>query len=78
MRTPAEQAERLAADLRRLADRLAAAESGESLFTREDVERIVEGRLAREHRKRREVEAERDELAAELEGLRRDSETPAL
>ena len=69
-RKPAEEAARLADDLRALAARLREAETGGRLFTREDVEAIVEDRVGRERRKRRRVEAERDELEAELETLR--------
>ncbi len=70
-RTPAEDAERLAVEVRALAARLKDAEAGEAMFTREDVDRIVAGRLAREQKRTRRVEAERDELETELEGLRR-------
>jgi len=70
-RTPAEDAERIAHDAQALAARLKEAETGEAMFTREDVDRIVSGRLAREHKRTHRVEAERDELEAELEGLRR-------
>ena len=70
-RTPAEDAERLAVEARNLATRLKDAEAGGRLFTREDLDRLVEERLQRERKKRRRVEAERDELEAELEGLRR-------
>ncbi len=70
-RTPAEDAERLAVEVRALAARLKEAETGGRLFTREDLARLVEERLQRERKKRRRREAERDELEAELEGLRR-------
>jgi hypothetical protein len=40
------------------------------MFTRTDVDRFIEERLARERKKRRRVEEERDELADELEELR--------
>ncbi len=75
----AEDAERLAVHARELADRLAAIEAEDDrVFSKWDVDRIVESRLAREREKRRRVEAERDELQAEVEGLRRGSGTPAL
>lgn len=72
MRTPAEEADRIAVQTRELADRLAAIEAEDDrVLSREDVEKIISGRLAREREKRRRVEADRDELEAELEGLRR-------
>ena len=76
-RTPAEDAGRLAGELQRLARRLqdSEAEGGAALFTREDVDRIVSGRLAREQKRTRlrvaELERERAELEREVEGLRR-------
>jgi len=76
-RTPAEAAGRLAGELAGLARRLQAseAEEGAALFTREDVDRIVSGRLAREQKRTRqrvaELERERDELEREVERLRR-------
>ncbi len=74
MRTAAEDAEKLAAGLQTLAPRLEAREDGAALFTREDVDRIVSGRLAREQKRTRRVERERDELEAEVESLRREVE----
>jgi hypothetical protein len=72
MRTPAEEALRLAEAARILARRLKAseAEGGAALFTREDVDRIVTERLARERRKTRQVEREQAELEREVEELR--------
>ena len=76
-RTPAEAAGRLAGELAGLARRLQAseAEGGTALFSREDVDRIVSGRLAREQKRTRqrvaELERERDELEREVERLRR-------
>jgi ABC-type transporter Mla subunit MlaD len=76
-RTPAEDAGRLARELEGLARRLQAseAEGGAALFSREDVDRIVSGRLAREQKRTRqrvaELERERDELEREVERLRR-------
>ena len=69
-RTPAEDASRLAGELEGLARRLKAseAEGGAALFTREDVDRIVSGRLARERKRTRQRVAE---LEREVEGLRR-------
>ena len=81
-RTPAEDAGRLAGELQRLARRLKAseAEEGAALFTREDVDRIVSGRLAREQKRTRqrveELEREVDELEREVESLRRLSPGP--
>lgn len=43
-----------------------------ALFTREDVDRIVAARLAREKKRTRKAERERDELEEELEQLRRE------
>jgi hypothetical protein len=76
-RTPAEAAGRLAGELAGLARRLQAseAEGGAALFSREDLDRIVSGRLAREQKRTRqrvaELERERDELEREVERLRR-------
>jgi hypothetical protein len=53
VRSPREELERIAEELERVIERLRAEESGEALFTREDVEKIVERRLARERRKLR-------------------------
>jgi len=70
-RTPAEDAERLATGLQDLARRLAAAEKdGAALFTREDVDRIVSGRLAREQKRTRRAEREVEELEAVIADLR--------
>ncbi len=73
MQTPAEHAQRLAGEMQALASRLrATSEAGEDapVFSREDVDRLVEERLGRERKKRRRVEEERDELEEELERLR--------
>jgi hypothetical protein len=66
VKSPAEKAEALAEDLAKLATRLRAVETGDALFTRDDVETIVEGRMGRERKKRTEVERERDELLDEV------------
>jgi hypothetical protein len=71
VRTPAEELESLAGQLRRLAERMRDAEAGEAVFTKADVDRIVSDRLAREKRKTRQAKKERDELEREVEGLRR-------
>jgi len=77
--TLAEQAARLADAAADLADRLAAIEAEDDrVFSKEDVDRIVAGRLAREQKRTRRAEAEREELEAELEGLRGGSGTPTL
>ena len=70
MRTPAEDIERLADELHTHVRRLKESEAGAALFTREDVERIVTNRVAREHRLRREAEREVAALERELEELR--------
>jgi len=70
MRTLGEELERLAGELVALSHRLRDGEVGESIFTREDVERIVTNRVAREHRLRREAEQEEAALERELQELR--------
>jgi hypothetical protein len=71
VQTPAEHAQRLAGDMQDLASRLRASEGEDApVFSREDVDRLVEERLGRERKKRRRVEEERDELEEELERLR--------
>ena len=71
MQTPAEHAERLAGEMQALASRLRTSEGEDApVFSREDVDRLVEERLGRERKKRRRVEEERDELEEELERLR--------
>jgi hypothetical protein len=70
VRTPAEEAERLADELRALGARLSAAEGGEAIFTKADVDRIVSGRLAREQKRTRRAEREIERLEDELEDLR--------
>jgi len=70
MRTPAEEAAKLAGDAQRLASRLQDADSA-ARFTKGDVDRIVASRLGRERKLRGEVERERDRLDAELERLLR-------
>ena len=70
MQTPAEHAQRLAGEMQALASRLrATSEAGEDapVFSRQDVDRLVEERLGRERKKRRRVEEE-------LERLRQTSE----
>jgi len=52
-RTPAEDAERLAAGLQDLARRLRAVEAGEVMYSKADVDRIVEARLVRERKRTR-------------------------
>ena len=71
MRTPAEELESLAGQLRQLAERMRDAEAGEAVFTKADADRIVSDRLAREKRKTRQAKKERDELEREVERLRR-------
>jgi hypothetical protein len=71
VRTPAEELEGLADQLRRLAEIMRDSEAGEAVFTRADVDRIVSERLAREKRRTRQAERERDELEREVEELRR-------
>jgi hypothetical protein len=70
VRTPAEELEGLADQLRRLAEIMRDSEAGEAVFTRADVDRIVSERLAREKRRTRQAERERDELEREVEELR--------
>jgi hypothetical protein len=54
-----------------LMDRLeAAGRAARSVFTKEDVDRIVENRLLRERKKRWVLQQERDELEDELQTLR--------
>jgi hypothetical protein len=68
VRTPAEDAQKLSAALGELAKRLRACEQGQAIFSREDVERILGERLAREQKRTRKAERERDELRARLDG----------
>jgi hypothetical protein len=82
--SPVQQAEALARDARDLATILRATESGELMYSKDDVDRIVEHRLTRERKKRRAVQAElaaveqeRDELEAWLERLQGEPGTPA-
>lgn len=71
MQTPAEHAQRLAGEMQALASRLRASEGEDApVFSRKDVDRLVEERLGRERKKRRRVEEERDDLEEELERLR--------
>ncbi len=78
MRTPAEDAERLASEMQALARRLQEAEGEDApMFTKEAVARIVADRLSREYKKRRRTEAERDALEVELAALRQASEDTA-
>ena len=58
MRTNAEEIERIAEQLLRVARRIKETEEGARLFTREDVDRIVEARLARERKKRSDTSRE--------------------
>ena len=63
MQTPAEHAERLAGDMQALASRLRASEGEDApVFSREDVDRLVEERLGRERKKRQRVEEELERL----------------
>jgi len=71
-RTPAEVAAKLAEDAAKLARRLEAGEDAGRLFSREDVEALIESRLQRERKKRREVEGVAHELERENEALRRE------
>ena len=68
MQTPAEHAQRLAGEMQALASRLRASVGEDApVFSREDVDRLVEERLGRERKKRQRVEEE-------LERLRQTSE----
>jgi len=63
VQTPAEHAERLAGDMQALASRLRASEGEDApVFSREDVDRLVEERLGRERKKRQRVEEELERL----------------
>ena len=65
MQTPAEHAQRLAGEMQALATRLrATSEAGEDapVFSRADVDRLVEERLGRERKKRQRVEEELERL----------------
>ncbi len=63
MQTPAEHAQRLAGELQDLASRLGAYEGEDApVFSREDVDRLVEERLGRERKKRQRVEEELERL----------------
>jgi len=63
VQTPAEHAERLAGEMQALASRLRASEGEDApVFSREDVDRLVEERLGRERKKRRRVEEELERL----------------
>jgi len=57
-KTPAKDAQALAASASRLAERLAAAEAGDDahLYTKADVDRLIAKRLVREQRKVRELQ----------------------
>jgi len=73
MDTPAERAEKLSSELQKLSHRLRQAEQdGARMFTREDIDRIISRRMAREKKTIRELQAERDELQDENERLRRE------
>jgi hypothetical protein len=74
-RTPSAELDRIAELLRQLAERLRAAEEGEPLYSKGDVDRIVSGRLAREQAKTRRAERERDELEEEISELRGQSDS---
>jgi hypothetical protein len=67
VRAPSEDCERLAAQLGDLAARLRAAEDGEVIYSKADVDKIVSDRLARERKKIRALEREAIELRAKLE-----------
>jgi predicted RNase H-like nuclease (RuvC/YqgF family) len=71
-RTPAEELERLVRDLERAVHRLKESEEGEAVFTKEDVDRIVSGRLAREKKTIRDLRKRLDEAEDEVESLRRE------
>jgi hypothetical protein len=60
-------AETKAAEARALAERLERGEDSGRLFTRQDVDCILEGRLARERKKHQPLEAKRDELRSRLQ-----------
>ncbi len=68
MQTPAEHAQRLAGDMQALASRLRASEGEDApVFSREDVDRLVEERLGRERKKRQRVEEELERLRQGVE-----------
>jgi hypothetical protein len=63
VQTPAEHAQRLAGEMQALASRLRATEGEDApVFSREDVDRLVEERLGRERKKRQRVEEELERL----------------
>ncbi len=65
------EADRIATQVRGLADRLAAIEAEDDRqYSKADVDSILEGRLARERKRTHRAEQERDELELELESLR--------
>jgi uncharacterized protein YdaU (DUF1376 family) len=70
VRSPAEDASKLSEALGELAKRLSAIDGGQAIFTREDVDRIVSDRLAREQKRTRKAEREAAELRARLERMR--------
>jgi hypothetical protein len=68
VQTPAEHAQRLAGDMQALASRLRASEGEDApVFSREDVDRLVEERLGRERKKRQRVEEELERLRQGVE-----------
>lgn len=75
MRSPREELERIASDLQRVVERLEAADDGEAVFTKTDVDRLISARLAREHKKARRLQERIDELEEEVEELRRELHT---
>jgi hypothetical protein len=70
VQTPAEHAQRLAGEMQALASRLGAtSEAGDDapVFSRADVDRLVEERLGRERKKRQRVEEELQRLRQGVE-----------
>ncbi len=51
MKTPSQELTRVADELHRLAERLRSAEDGERLYTRDEVDAMIERRLIRERKK---------------------------
>jgi hypothetical protein len=51
VKTPSQELTRVADELHRLAERLRSAEDGERLYTRDEVDAMIERRLIRERKK---------------------------
>ncbi len=70
MQTPAEHAQRLAGEMQALASRLRASVGEDApVFSRADVDRLVEERLGRERKKRQRVEEELERLRQGVEDV---------